>query len=194
MGQLASDPSMGKTLLCSRLEEAKGVIIREGPMRAWLSAYRGSSASIGPMPVQGNSSSSSGTAMAVLDLSGLSDYSEYLRQQLLEAPDIAVMAMRDKLIGAYGVSCSERTMRSWLERARAPIPRRAIKRASSDLPTLGNLNADAGFLSGMLAEDASIGRRKIREAMKGKGYLVSEQVVRTWLDRYHGVRERDRKT
>ena len=124
--------------------------------------------------------------MAVLDLAGLSDYTEYLRQQLLEAPDITVVAMRDKLIGAYGVSCSERTMRSWLERARAPIPRRAIQRASSDLPTLESLNPHAEFLQNLLAKDPSIGWTKIREAMKEKGYLVSERTVRNWLDRYHG--------
>ena len=114
--QLASKPLMGYKLLCRSFKNAKGVTIREGPMRAWLMAYKGSSASIGPMPVQGNSSPSSGRAMAVLDLTGLSDYTKYLRQQLLEASDISVMAMRDKLIGAHGVSCSQQTMKSWLER------------------------------------------------------------------------------
>ena len=92
--QLASKPNMGYKLLCGSLKKAKGVTIREGPMRTWLSAHKKSSASIGTMPVHGNSSSSSGPAMAELDLPGLGDYSEYLRQQLLEAPDSTVVAMR----------------------------------------------------------------------------------------------------
>ena len=83
-------------------------------------------------------------------------------------------------------------MQSWLERARATAPKRAIKRGSSDLPTLENLDAYGDFLRGLLAEDAAIGRRKLREAMKEKGFLVSEQTMRSWLDRYHEKRSRAR--
>ena len=31
-----------------------------------------------------------------------------------------------------------------------------------------------------------MGRRKLREAIKTKGFLVSERTMRNWLDRYHG--------
>ena len=81
-------------------------------------------------------------------------------------------------------------MRSWLERARAVAPKRAIKRGSSDLPTLENLEKHGDYLRGLLAEDPSIGRVRLREAIKAKGFLVSEQTMRTWLDRHHGKSQR----
>ena len=62
-----------------------------------------------------------------------------LRQQLSEEPAITLVALRDRLIQMHGVSCLERTMQSWLERARASAPKRAIKRGTSDLPTLESL-------------------------------------------------------
>ena len=77
-----------------------------------------------------------------------------------------------------------------MERARAAAPKRAIKRGSSDLPTLENLDAYADFLRGLLGEDAIMGRWKLREAMKAKGFLVSERTMRNWLDRYHGMCQR----
>jgi hypothetical protein len=165
--QLASKPSMGYKLLCGSLEKAKGVTIRYGPMRTWLSAHK----------------KSSSPAMAELDLSGLGDYTEYLSQQLLEAPDSTVVAMRDKLIGAHGVSCSQQTMRSWLERARAPIPKRVVKRGSSDLPTLDDPESQGDYLRGLLADDPTMGWRQIREAMKQKGYLVKPKTIRIWMER-----------
>ena len=77
-------------------------------------------------------------------------------------------------------------MQTWLERARATAPKRAIKRGSSNLPTLENLGAYGNFLRGLLAEDESMGRRRLREAIKGKGFLVSQQTMRTWLKRHEG--------
>ena len=77
-------------------------------------------------------------------------------------------------------------MQTWLERARAAAPKRAIKRGSSDLPTLEDIEEYGDYLRDLLAEDPSIGRRKLREAIKAKGFLVSERTMRNWLDRYHG--------
>ena len=77
-------------------------------------------------------------------------------------------------------------MRSWLERARATVPKRAIKRGSSDLPTLENLEEHGDYLRGLLEEDPAMGYWHLREAMKSKGFLVSETTMQHWLDRYHG--------
>ena len=113
-----------------------------------------------------------------------------LRQQLSQEPAITIVAWRHRLMQTHGVSCLERTMQTWLERARAIAPKRAIKRGSSDLPTIDNLEEHGDYLRGLLAEDPSIGRVKLREAIKAKGFLVSEQTMRTWLDRHHGVPKR----
>ena len=74
-------------------------------------------------------------------------------------------------------------MRSWLERARATAPKRTIKRGSSDLPTLENLDAYDDYLRSLLAEDPSLKWFTLREAMKTKGFLVTEAAMRGWLER-----------
>ena len=76
-------------------------------------------------------------------------------------------------------------MQHWLERARATVPKRALKRVSSDLPTLEDLGAHSDYLRGLLAEDPSMGYWKLREAMKTKGFLVTESIMQRWLKRYH---------
>ena len=76
-------------------------------------------------------------------------------------------------------------MRSWLDRARATAPKRAIKRASSDLPTLENLDAHDDYLRSLLAEDPSLRWFKLNEAMKTRGFLVEQSALQSWLDRYH---------
>ena len=76
-------------------------------------------------------------------------------------------------------------MRQWLERARAIVPKRVIKRGSSDLPTLEDLEEYGDYLRGLLAEDPSLRHVKLREAIKAKGFLVSEKTMRIWLDDYH---------
>ena len=78
------------------------------------------------------------------------------------------------------------TMRSWLDRARAPIPKRVVKRGSPDHPTLADPESQGDYLRGLLADDPDMGQRKLREAMKQKGYLVSDRSMRSWLDRHHG--------
>ena len=52
-------------------------------------------------------------------------------------------------------------MRSWLERARAAAPKRAIKRGPSDLPTLENLEEHGDYLRGLLADDETMGFWKL---------------------------------
>ena len=138
------------------------------------------------MPIAEAASSSSGPSMAVLQLSDMDQYADFLHRQLSETPGIGAALLRDKLIQEHAVSCLERTMRSWLERARAGAPKRAIKRGSSDLPTLENLEEHGDYLRGLLEDDASMGWRKLREAIKTKGFLVSEKTMRNWLDRHHG--------
>ena len=59
---------------------------------------------------------------------------------------IAVTLLRDKLIQSHAVSCLEPTMRTWLERARAPIAKRAIKGGSRDFPTLENVEKHGDYL------------------------------------------------
>ena len=76
-------------------------------------------------------------------------------------------------------------MQSWLERARATAPKRAIKRGSSDLPTLENLEEYGDYLRSLLSEDPDMGYRKLREAIKAKGFLVTETTMQRWFDRYH---------
>ena len=81
-------------------------------------------------------------------------------------------------------------MRSWLERARASAPNRAIKISSSDLPTLENLEEHGDYLRALLAEDPSMGSRKLREAMKSRGFLVTTSTMERWLDRHNGKCQR----
>ena len=81
-------------------------------------------------------------------------------------------------------------MQSWLERARATAPKRAIKRGSSDLPTLEDLGEYGDYLRGLLAEDPSLGYRRLREAIKAKGVVVSQKTMQNWLARYHGKSSR----
>ena len=117
------------------------------------------------MPGVEAASSSSAPSMALLELADMEQYDEFLRQQLSEAPSIGVVELREKLIQTHAVSCLEDTMQSWLKRARATAPKRTIKRGSSDLPTLEDLRAHDDYLRGLLAEDSSMGWRKLREAI-----------------------------
>ena len=73
------------------------------------------------------------------------------------------------------------------------MPKRAIKRGFSDLPTLEDPEEYGDYLRGLLAEDPSLRRFKLREAIKEKGFLVSDKKMRIWLDRYHGAMERERE-
>ena len=91
------------------------------------------------MPTTDMASSSSTPSMALLQLSDMDEYEVFLRSQLADKPGITATLLRDKLIQEHAVSCLERTMQTWLERARASAPKRSIKRGSSDLPTLENL-------------------------------------------------------
>ena len=109
------------------------------------------------MPAIGKSSSSSSAAMPMIGLLGLSQYQDLLRQKLLEAPGVTNVWPRDKLIQTYGVSYLERTMQSWLERERASAPQRAVKRGSSDLPMLDNLEAHGDYIRGLLVGDPAFG-------------------------------------
>ena len=74
-------------------------------------------------------------------------------------------------------------MQQWMNRARATTPMRTLKRGSSDLPTLENLDAHEDYLRSLLAEDASMGWRKLREAMKTKSFLVTTATMQSWLER-----------
>ena len=103
---------------------------------------------------------------------------------------IIAARLRVKLIESHAVSSLDRTIQTWLERARATAPKRAIKRGSSDLPTLENLDAYGDFFRGLLVEDASMGCRKLREAIKTKGFLVAKTTIERWLDREHGKAKR----
>ena len=117
-------------------------------------------------------------------------YADFLLQELSEVPTITVTQLRAKLVQEHAVSCSDMTMRSWLERARATAPKRAIKRCSSDLPTVENLEEHGDYLRGLLEDDPTISFWHLREAMKKKGFLVSGQTMHTWVDRHHGKRSR----
>lgn len=169
--QLAAKPTIGYKLMMKVIRDAKGAIFREAPIRAWLAAHKGASPI--PMavaaasdsivtPTMGQASSSSGAAMPLLDLSGLEQHADFLRRRLSEEPAITLVALRDRLIQTHGVSCLERTMQTWLERARAIAPKRAIKRGLSGLPTLENLEEHADYLRGLLADDATMGYWKLR--------------------------------
>ena len=141
--------------MCTAIKKAKGVTFKEAPIRTWLAAHKGAR----PMPAADAASSSSAPSMALLQLSDMEAYADFLRQELSEVPTITAAQLREKLIQEHAVSCSEQTMRSWLERARATAPKRAIKRGSSDLPTLENLEEHGDYLRGLLAEDPSMGCR-----------------------------------
>jgi len=130
--------------------------------------------------------------MALLQLSDFDDYKEFLQQQLSESPDMTLTQLKAKLIASHAVSCLDHTMQTWLERARSSVPKRAIKRGFSDLPTLEDLEEYGDYLRGLLAEDPSLRWFKLREAIKAKGFLVLDRTMRNWLDRYHGEIERER--
>ena len=151
-------------------------------MRAWLAAHKGALHT----PIAEAASSSSGPSMALLELSDMDQYADFLQQQLSETPGIGAALLQDKLIQDHAVSCLEDTMRKWLNRARASVPKRAIKRGSSDLPTLENLEEHADYLKSLLADDTSLGYMKLREAMKTKGFVATHQNICDWLERYHG--------
>jgi len=166
--QLAAKPSIGYKAMCSAIHKARGVTFKEAPIRAWLAAHKGAL----PMPIAEAASSSSGPSMALLRLSNLDEYEDFLQQHLSESPAITITELRDKLIQEHAVSCLEDTMRSWLDRARAAAPKRAIQRGSSDLPELEDIEEEYGdYLRVLLAEDPSLGWRKLREAIKAEGSL-----------------------
>ena len=71
--QLAANPSIGKTALCTAIRKAKGVTFKEAPIRTWLAARKGTT----PMPIAGQASSSSAAPMALLDLSGLDQHGDF---------------------------------------------------------------------------------------------------------------------
>ena len=183
---LAKKSDIGSKTMCTAIRKANGVTFREAPIRAWLAAHKGAL----PTPIA-EASSSSAPSMALLQLSDMDEHADFLRQQLVDSPAITVSLLRDKLIQERGVSCEERTMQTWLERARAIVPKRVIKRGSSDLPTLENLEEHGDYLRALLVDGSSLGYRKLREAIKTKGFLVSEKSMRIWLDRYHWCVDRE---
>ena len=131
--------------------------------------------------------------MALLQLSDFDQYEDFLQQQLSESPDITLTQLKQKLVESQGVSCLDDTMRSWLERARSSLPKRRLKRGFSDLPTLEDLEEYGDYLRGLLAEDPSLRWRQLREAIKAKGFLVSEKTMEIWLGCYHGGMNRERE-
>ena len=106
----------------------------------------------------------------------MEQYEDFLRQQLSEAPSITAALLREKLIQLHAVSCLEHTMQTWLERARAIAPKRAIKRGSSDLPTLENPEEHGDYLRGLLANDPAISFRSLREAIKKRFFLCRNKL------------------
>ena len=124
--QLAAKPFIGYKAMCIDIRNAKGVKFEEAPIRTWLTAHKGAL----PMPGAEAASSSSAPSMALLQLSDLEQkqYGDFLRQQLSETPSIGVVELRDRLSQEHDVSCKERAMQHWLERARATVPIRALKR------------------------------------------------------------------
>ena len=92
-----------------------------------------------------------------------------------------------EVIKGKGFLVTESNMQRWLDRYQASdaAPKRAIKRGSSDLPTLENLEEHGDYLRGLLEDDPAISFWHLREALKKKGFLVSEQTMRTWFDLYH---------
>ena len=148
--------------LCTAIRKAKAVTFKAAPIKSWLAAHRGASSDSIATPTMGQASSSSGAYMPLLDLSGSEQHADVLRQQLSEVPAIPLVVLCETLIQTRGVYCLERTMQSWLERARASAPKRTIERGSSDLPTLESLEEHSDYPRGLLAEDPSMGRRLLR--------------------------------
>jgi len=179
--QLVKNPSIGYKLMMKAILKGRGVAFKEAPIRAWLAAHKGAL----PMPTAAAASSSAAPSMALLQLSDMEEYAPFLRQQLVDSPAITATLLREKLIAVHAVSCLDRTMQTWLDRARAIAPKRAIKRAPRDLPTLENLEEQGDYLRGLLADDSSLGYRQLREAIKTKGFLVSDRTMRNWLERHH---------
>ena len=73
--QLAKEPLIGRKAMCTALREARGVTVKEAPIRAWLAAHQ-------PMPFAEAAASSSGPSMALLQMSDLGEYEEFLQQEL----------------------------------------------------------------------------------------------------------------
>ena len=141
--QFKKKPTIGSTAMCTAIRKAKGVTFKEAPIRLWLAAHKNAL----PMPTATAASSSSAPSMALLQLTDMKQYADFLRQQLVDSALITAALLRDKLIQERAVSCLEDTMRSRLDRARvAAAPKRAIKRGSSDLPTLENLEEHGDYL------------------------------------------------
>ena len=99
--QLAAKPKIGYRAMCTAINNAKGVIFKEAPIRAWLAAHQGTL----PTPIAEAASPSSGPSMALLQLSDMDQYADFLRQQLVDAPAITAVLLRDKLIQEHAVSC-----------------------------------------------------------------------------------------
>ena len=76
--QLAKKPSIGYTAMISAIRKARGVDFKEAPIRAWLAAHKGAL----PMPVAEAASSSAGPSMALLKLSDMDEYADFLHRQL----------------------------------------------------------------------------------------------------------------
>ena len=114
--QLAKKSDIGYKAMCTAIRKARGVTFKEAPIRAWLAAHKGAL----PMPiaeaipVAEAASSSSGPSMALLELSDMDQYADFLHRQLSETPGIGAVLLRDRLIQEHAASCLERTMQSWL--------------------------------------------------------------------------------
>ena len=131
-----------------------------------------------------------GSTMAVLQLSDMDQYADFLHRQLSETPGIGAALLCQKLIQEHAASCKVDTMRSWLDRARAIVPKRALKRGSSDLPNLENPEEHGDYLRGLLVDNPALTWWSLREAMKKKGFFVKEMTMRHWLERHYDETKR----
>ena len=142
------------------------------------------------MPTAAAASSSSAPSMALLQLSDMEQYADFLQRQLSETPGIGAALLREKLIQEHAASCREDAMQSWLDRARAIVTKRALKRGSSDLPILENPEEHGDYLRGLLVDDAALTWWQLREAMKKKGFFVPKSTMRNWLERHNDETKR----
>ena len=82
--QLVKNPSIGSKAMMTAILKGRGVTFKEAPIRAWLAAHKG----VLPTPIAEAASSSSGPSMALLQLSDMDQYADFLHRQLSETAGI----------------------------------------------------------------------------------------------------------
>ena len=172
------------TLLRKSLENELGVTCSEHTMRTWIANWKSRN--------EGDASDPAASSSArALNLAGLGPHNGFLEERARAGQ--GYKALKKSLENELGVTCSERTIRTWItnwkSRNNGDAPD-AKASSSARLVDLAGLGPHESFLE----EQARAGQdfKALRKSLENElGVTCSEQTMRTWIANWKSRNEGD---